>query len=325
MTVFRTRDLPPVERLDALRHWVEEEGFAGAPVDARFDAGRQVDAEFRTGAVGVLNVVAARTGSGEIRRTTRHIRRSDPELYKIIQATEGTSVIEQDGQEVVLGPGDFALLHTSAPVRWHYTAGAVAVAFSRTLLPRRRHRAGPTALRLSDDDGIGVILSRMIARLPDYFGRLGPGSAARLSSAVIDLVGAAVAERLGETALPPDTGQRALLLRIHVFIEERLGDPELSPAAIAAAHFISTRYLYKLFQSADVGVADWIRQRRLERCRTDLVDPATRDLPVSAVGARWGLSNPAHFNRIFRDNFGVPPGEFRRMWAPGMSAPDCPE
>lgn len=59
-------------------------------------------------------------------------------------------------------------------------------------------------------------------------------------------------------------------------------------------------------------MAAWIRQRRLERCRRDLLDPALADLPVSAVAARWGLMNAAHFSRAFRAAYGLPPTEYRR-------------
>jgi AraC-like DNA-binding protein len=101
------------------------------------------------------------------------------------------------------------------------------------------------------------------------------------------------------------------LRRVHGFIEARLGDPGLSPGTIAAAHSISPRYLYKLFETQGTGVAAWIRRRRLERCRRDLLDPALADRPVSAIAARWGLTNAAHFSRAFRAAYGAAPSEYR--------------
>jgi AraC-like DNA-binding protein len=59
-------------------------------------------------------------------------------------------------------------------------------------------------------------------------------------------------------------------------------------------------------------VAAWIRERRLERCRRDLLDPVLAERPVSAVAARWGLTDPAAFSRLFRAAYGVPPLEYRR-------------
>ena len=55
--------------------------------------------------------------------------------------------------------------------------------------------------------------------------------------------------------MTPETHRRALLTRIQAFIQQRLGDPELSPGVIAAAHHISLRYLRKLFQEQGTTVA----------------------------------------------------------------------
>lgn len=112
------------------------------------------------------------------------------------------------------------------------------------------------------------------------------------------------------------TRQRALLLHIQGFVEDRLGDPELSPATIAAAHRISIRYVHKLFEGMETTVCDWIRRRRLERCRQDLLDPLLGTLPVRGIAARWGLTHPAHFNRTFKAAYGMPPGQYRESHAP---------
>jgi AraC-like DNA-binding protein len=103
-----------------------------------------------------------------------------------------------------------------------------------------------------------------------------------------------------------------LLLRIHAFIEQHLGEADLSPGIVAAAHHVSVRYLHRLFEAQDTTVAAWIRRRRLERCRRDLADPAFGAVPVSAVAARWGIADPAHFSRLFRRAYGLPPAEYRR-------------
>jgi AraC-like DNA-binding protein len=140
-----------------------------------------------------------------------------------------------------------------------------------------------------------------------------PASAARLSSVVLDVLTTSISERLHQdSAVPPESHRRTLMLRIHAFIEQHLADPELNPAAIAAAHHISSRYLHRLFALDDTTVAGWIRQRRLERCRKDLTDPFLRTLPVSAIAARRGLPDPAHFSRLFRGAYGLPPGDYRR-------------
>jgi AraC-like DNA-binding protein len=100
---------------------------------------------------------------------------------------------------------------------------------------------------------------------------------------------------------------------VHAFIEQRLGDPALTPGQVATANYISVRYLHKLFETEQTSVAEWIRRRRLERCRRDLLDPAYRDRPVEAIGERWGFKDGAHFSRVFKRRFAAPPAEYRRL------------
>jgi transcriptional regulator GlxA family with amidase domain len=106
---------------------------------------------------------------------------------------------------------------------------------------------------------------------------------------------------------------------IHAFIEQRLADPGLGPDMIAAAHHISRRYLYQVFgtEAHGAGVAAWIRQRRVERCQSDLLDPALASRPVSAIAARWGFADAASFSRTFRAALRVPPARYRALHSKG--------
>jgi len=134
---------------------------------------------------------------------------------------------------------------------------------------------------------------------------------------------------LGESALyllralctdsedPREGGRRqapgTMLARLKVYIDEHLDDPDLRPDRIAAAHYISTRYLQKLFKAEGLTVTDWIRERRLAGCRRDLRDPALADDTILGIASRWGLTNPAHFSRSFRAVYGCTPSEYRAL------------
>jgi AraC-like DNA-binding protein len=104
-----------------------------------------------------------------------------------------------------------------------------------------------------------------------------------------------------------------LVARIEAFIEHNLGDPELTPAEIAAHHHISLSYLHRLFQPQELTVAASIRRRRLEHARADLADPALRSQPVQAIAARWSFRHAADFSRAFRAAHGMPPGSYRHL------------
>jgi AraC-like DNA-binding protein len=117
----------------------------------------------------------------------------------------------------------------------------------------------------------------------------------------------------GYPAMSRSARRAAMLRKIDAYIGDHLADPALTPATIAAAHFISKRYLFALFSEQGTTVAAHIRALRLERCREDLADPSLADQAVGLIGTRWGFSSAAHFSRVFRYAHGIPPGEYRLL------------
>jgi AraC-like DNA-binding protein len=108
-------------------------------------------------------------------------------------------------------------------------------------------------------------------------------------------------------------GARAAHLhRICQTIETMLGNPKLTLAHVAAEHGVSPRYLQKLFASSAQVFSHYVRSRRLERCRADLVSPLHAQLSISEICFRWGFNGSAHFSHAFRDQYGVSPREYRR-------------
>jgi AraC-like DNA-binding protein len=103
-----------------------------------------------------------------------------------------------------------------------------------------------------------------------------------------------------------------LLARIQAYIEANLGDPALSPSGIAAHHNISRRYLYRLLEGTGESVRDFMRRRRLERCRAALADPWQNIRGVSEIAFAWGFNDASHFSHVFSKAYGTSPREYRR-------------
>lgn len=318
--LLRAEDVPVEWRVD---YWRHVSGETIAPLDLQIPGQPDFRSQILTGDMGAVRVTEVVAPAAELSRTPKLIRRSDPELYKIDVVARGHVSIDQGARQTRLGPGDFSLLDLSRPAYWTNTeVRMVTVMFPRALLPLRQDElAELTAVRIPGDRGPGRLISTLVRQLPGHLDDHAPADGARLGSSVLDMLTVSLAARLDrQQAAPPAARHRALLTRIHAFVEEQLADPELSPGMIAAAHHISVRYLHRLFEAEDKTVASWIRRRRLERSRLDLLDPALVGRPVSAIGARWGFTSAIHFSRAFRAAYGLPPGEYRMTNAGGFSS-----
>ena len=291
VTRFRTQDLPVAERFAS---WYDMAARAFAPSVLRSDQEADFRADARVLDLGGVQVSSLAYPSLESRRPASMIRSSDPESLQLLLTLRGGHRILQGGRDITSGQGEAVLYDTSRPWHgWaaagHDTVQAVMVQFPRALLPLPADQVRRlTGMRLSVREPMGTLLSGYLTQLTAGTAAYTVADGARLATVTLDLVTAFLAHHL-ETGTPvPERAHRnARLLEIRAFVQRHLGDPELSPSMIAAAHNISLRSLHRLFGEEDMTVAGWIRTRRLELCRRDLADPRLHAHPVRAIAARW--------------------------------------
>ena len=239
----------------------------------------------------------------------------DPDVYKVGVQLLGNCVVAQDDREAVLKPGDFTIFDPRRPFRLAYEGSyrTLLVMLPKKSLPfdaRQMTRVG--AVRVPGQQGLGALVSVFLTRLAVEADYLGGQGAERLSDNVLSLLSIVYAQYLDQGPdIPASARRNAIRLQVKHYIEQRLDDPDLTPASIAAAHHISTRYLHRIFEEEDVTVARWIRMRRLENIRRDLANPLLAERRVGDVGAHWGLANPSEFSRLFREAYGVSPRTYR--------------
>jgi AraC-like DNA-binding protein len=250
------------------------------------------------------------------------IRQADPGVFKLGCVVEGGGIVDRDGRCAVLGVGDMVFYDPSQPYRGEFrpdvpVSKMLLLRFPRSLLalPPKQLRE-LNGVRIPGDRVVGALSAQFLLHLARRMGELSPADTARLSTLTLDVLTTALADALdARTLLPPHARRRALMARIHAFIAAHLGDHDLTPDAIAAAHHISLRYLHKLFQQDGETVAGWVRARRLEHCSRDLADPLLAGRPIHAVANRWGFRSAAHFSQAFRHAYGLSPREFREQHA----------
>jgi len=159
--------------------------------------------------------------------------------------------------------------------------------------------------------GLAPVLTAFISQFPTQLAHFNQHSRTRLAQTSLDLLGTMFSSILDARPEQRDPHQ-VLLQKIYDHIDLHLGSAELSPSSIAAAHYISTRHLHTLFNQSGTTVSTWIRERRLERARADLLDPMLAERPVWVIAAGWGFPDPAHFSRVFKTAYGISPSELRR-------------
>lgn len=323
-TVFAREDLPPPDRLAALNElFVTSEH----PMSISSHESSHFQGAVRAMDLAAVNVVELTVSASDVLRTPRMIRQTDPELVCFAVACTGKLVVRQAGREAVLEATDIALYDSSRPFGLRFGAGGEPTRMIRAHIPRALLGVSPDRIErllarpLTGQAGFGGLLVPLLHGLTTDAQEYRPDDLPRLSTLAADLMTAVVAHHLGtDAAVPEDSRQRALLLRIEAFVRQHLHDPALSPTTVAVAHSISVSYLHRLFSARETTVAAWIRRLRLERARQDLVDPALRDLPVRQIAARWGFKDHPTFTRAFRAAYGTSPTDHRHDASPSRTA-----
>jgi len=158
---------------------------------------------------------------------------------------------------------------------------------------------------------VNRIFAGMLSEVADNMEELDAGELRPIELALTEFV---VVSLAGSNALQAFGSQARLVhyKRICESIENQLGDPELTVGKIAAEQNASLRYIQKLFEADGLSFGQYLRQRRLERCRSDLQSSPHRHLSISDICFRWGFSDAAHFSRTFRAEFGTTPRAYRQ-------------
>jgi AraC-like DNA-binding protein len=227
------------------------------------------------------------------------------------QVVTGAMRVTQDRRTVMLRSGQVAFydgvtpcsLHSDGPHRYF-----VAHVRGRALRIRSEDRDALVARDLSAFTGTAA-LAALLAAVVDAAGEPTLRAGRHLGDAIVACVHAIVAEAHGTTV----GGRSAVLFgELTDWLDAHLADRHLTAELLAAQHFLSARYVRKLFADHDTTVMGYIRLRRLERIRDELLQPSSADLPVSVVAARWGFKDPSVFSRAFTRRFGQGPQSFRK-------------
>lgn len=303
--------------------WRTLENFR-ADVDASFfplDVTPREAASFRgrlrnSSAEGV-SFTSVRAEPHTIERTPALIARHPEPYLKLSLHLEGRAHLVQNGTELVAGPGELLIYNTNRPYRVEFldpfltTVVQLPTSMLGDLAPRAEHI---NPLLVPGDDGMARMVTPFLATLGEHIEAVEVGAGAKVVASATKFLTALI-EHDCDLASLRASSHNQLMIRIRDDIDSRLGDPDLTPASIAANAGVSVRQLHSLFAPTGTTVGNYVRSRRLECCFLDLANPQDDAHTIAEVGRRWGFHDAAHFSRSFRAAFDETPTALRERVA----------
>ena len=161
----------------------------------------------------------------------------------------------------------------------------------------------------------GGLLSGALHILREDMDRLSAAEAARAADGLIGLLNGLLGS--SREVHDPRLVRQMCLATIERYIERHLRRPDLDVASLCRAFASSRTRLYDLFREHG-GVERYLRQRRLARCFRDLAAAVPAKPRIREVAERWGFYDQSHFNRLFKQQFGLRPSDVLASHAIGQ-------
>lgn len=224
----------------------------------------------------------------------------------VYAALRGEALWEHSGGRTVVRPGQLLVCDGDRPFLRGFGHGVEELAVK---VPR---------------DALAEVTGMSSIEMPLLIDGTGD-KASPYARALVRLVGRSV----GRAAIPADertilelvsvvaTGGRVGLPVAHraaarAFIDDHLVDPAMSAADVAAGAGISERHLSRLFAATGMSVPQHILARRLDLAYSLLGRADLRDIRLSEIAGKCGLTSTAHFSEAFKRRFDKTPGAVRR-------------
>ena len=310
--LLTTDSVAPEQRL---AYWIDMICRTYVRLDCDAPAQDDFGGEIRSHHLPGLGLSVIRSRAQHVMRTSREIARSTDDYFIVSIQTRGRGLISQDGRQALLAPGDFAIYDSTRPYVLDFDTDFEEIVLKLRGDPLRsavRDTEKLTATAVSGRAGAGHLMINMIRTLSDEVETLQPASAAAVASSVVNILVAGLQSLPACSGAEPSSLTAYHVARFKRLVDERLRDPALSVAAIAAELGMSAGHLHRLFRSEPLPPAQYVWSRRLEACGRELIDPRRGNTSVAEIAFGWGFNDAAHFSRAFRGRFGCSPREWRQ-------------
>jgi AraC-like DNA-binding protein len=265
--------------------------------------------------LGEVRVLTSGSRAQCITRTPKLIAQDSEEYLMLGLQLKGSAIIEQHARQAQLQSGDFVFWDTRRPYTIIFPGDWEMAVFQ---FPRSAFTFSPksidslTALTLNGQKGVTHIASKLLMGIADVARNQTFEHDTPLLEHTLGILDFCIGHKLKDREIPPNYNE-VLLRRINNYIGANLQNPQLSAVEIAQAHGLSLSQLYRVFQSQRLTVGDHIRQRRLDRIKYELINPASRHFTIAAVARKWGFLDTPHFNRVFKAQYKITPHQIQHQ------------
>lgn len=233
--------------------------------------------------------------------------------YKVLLQVSGRSLVQQNGREAMLSPGDWTLYgddRAFAVVNFERSEQRMVIVPRSELWGGMLDLEALTVRQFAAQDGSSSRqLIGFFDTAFDAVSLFGAEAAGEVAGIAVHLSRLALIENAG-TRLHRSHSE-VMRDRVRDYVERNLRDPDLSVSTIAAALNCSTRYLHKVFADGDETVAQYILNRRLDKCLGELTGMRRHGTSIAELAYGWGFRSLSHFGKAFTRRYGVTPGQRR--------------
>ena len=310
-TIFTTDDVRPAERYD---FWHSVACRQILPHDSRPHDRTKFEALIKAGALADLGFLEWETTPIAVARSAKHIAQDQSNDLMFLRLVSGhCSPMKQNGAEVFLNAGDMALVDPRFP---HESGFSIRSRLQCVTIPRQalESRIGVTPAlmtRLIEPTlGDAGLLSRFLEGAPAHFGYMSSIGTAAIREHALDLIALSLGNLIGRPA-DLSSPARVATLRMRVFIDAHLEDPELDRQTIAGAVDLRVRQANDLLAREGTSITALLLERRLARVKRVLGDPIQAHRPIVDIASSCGFRDLTNFARYFKNAYGETPTEYR--------------